>query len=95
MPIDIDSEELIPLRKACEHIPGRPHISCVYRWMSRKSGPLETVLVGGRRWTSVEAIERFIAACNPSQRSTPAVVSKRRKAQIAAAGAELDRAGIR
>ncbi len=38
-----------------------PHVSTIYRWRLRgiRGVKLETFLIGGRRYTSVEAIERF------------------------------------
>jgi len=60
--IDIQHEQLRLLTEAPRDIPGRPHISTVIRWSSKgiRGGHLETVLIGGRRFTSVEAIARFI-----------------------------------
>lgn len=61
--INIASEHLCHLNKAPLSIPGQPHVSTVVRWSRRglKGITLETILVGGRRFTSVEAIGRFIA----------------------------------
>ncbi|MBL8824208.1 MAG: DUF1580 domain-containing protein [Planctomycetia bacterium] len=60
--IDIDKEKLIPIRKSGKLFPGNPHASTVYRWI--KAGMngcfLETSMVGGRRFTSQEAVKRFI-----------------------------------
>lgn len=94
MSIDLENEDLVPISQAARHIPGRPHLSCIYRWMNRKDAPLESVRVGGRRWTSRQAISRFIASCNSSERATPAVVNKQREARAAAVDAALDREGI-
>jgi hypothetical protein len=58
------SETLIPLADAAELLPVRPSLSTLSRW--RREGfrgvKLETVVVGRRRCTSLEALERFIAA---------------------------------
>lgn len=94
MSIDLESERLVALREAPKHIPGRPHLSCIYRWMQREANPLETVLVGGRRFTSIEAIWRFIAGCNEPAAMTPPPMAERRRRQIEAAEAELRKAGI-
>lgn len=62
------TEDLVPLAAASEHIPGRPHINTVRRWanIGVQRGPrvvrLETIPVGGRLFTSREAIERFCQA---------------------------------
>jgi len=62
--IDVTSEQMIPFQKASSHVPGRPHISTLHRWRSRgaRGARLESLLIGGRRYTSVEAIQRFLAA---------------------------------
>lgn len=66
-----DPNEMFPLDKASNHVPGRPHRSTCWRWAERgviRNGEkirLETISVGGRRYTSQKAIDRFIAACNP------------------------------
>jgi len=43
-------------------LPGQPHLSTLWRWYRRgvRGVRLETVVVGGRRFTSRAAIERFI-----------------------------------
>jgi len=67
------TERLRPLQEAAREIPGRPHISTVLRWCLKgiKGGiKLETILVGGKRFTSVEAIERFVARLSAPQRPT-------------------------
>ena len=62
--IDVNHERLLSLADACKEIPGRPHISTLHRWRLRgvRGHRLETVLIGGRRFTSAEAIQEFIAA---------------------------------
>jgi hypothetical protein len=62
------SDELIPLARVPKLIrsPSPPHLSTVLRWVFRGVGRerirLETVKVGGRRFTTVAAIADFIAA---------------------------------
>lgn len=92
MPIDLSQESLLPLQEAPKHVPGRPHISTIYRWITRKNNPLETVKVGGRVFTSVEAIHRFIAGCNQSR---PANSTAARQHQIKRAEETLDAFGIK
>ena len=65
---DVHGESLVPINDASEITPGRPHLATVYRWFTKgvRGGiKLETVLVGGRRFTSREAIQRF---CRPAKR---------------------------
>jgi hypothetical protein len=56
---------------------------------------LESVVVGGARCTSAEAIARFIRACSGDATPvTPSAVRRRREAETAAALRELSAAGI-
>ena len=93
MAIDIATEQHVSLKDAPAVIPGRPHISTVFRWTQRARDPLETFKCGGRTFTTREAITRFIAKC-----SDPGAVetspTKRRRRDIATAEAELAAAGI-
>jgi hypothetical protein len=61
--IDVSIESLVPITDAHGIIPGRPHLATVYRWWQKgvRGGiKLETALVGGRRFTSREAVQRFV-----------------------------------
>ena len=62
MPIDPTEETPINFRDATEYIPGEPHISTLHRWRLRgvRGRKLESFLSGGRRFTTYEAIERFL-----------------------------------
>jgi hypothetical protein len=67
MSIDTRLEELISLADAARLLPARrrgkrPHISCLYRWttVGCRGVILDSVMVGGTRCTSREAIARFI-----------------------------------
>lgn len=64
--IDISRERLLRLSEVPAEVPGQPHPSTVVRWwrVGVRGVKLETILIGGRRFTSVEAIERFIGARN-------------------------------
>ena len=72
--IDISTEELLPLTEAPNSIPGRPAGSTMQRWRRRgvRGVLLETCLIGGRRFTSREAIERFAAATTAAADGKPA-----------------------
>lgn len=63
MSINISTETLLSLNEAAKESPGRPHLSTLHRWRLRgvRGVKLETCLVGGRRFTSREALERFAA----------------------------------
>jgi Protein of unknown function (DUF1580). len=97
--IDLDREELLSISAAARQCPGRPHVATVWRWAETgvKGIRLETVQVGGRRFTSAEAIRRFIerttaAAVGPA--AEPPRTPAARQRAIAAAKAELAKAGI-
>lgn len=64
MQIDLARESLLTLSAAATMLPGRPHISTMHRWRLRgvRGVRLETILVGGRRYTSWQALERFAAS---------------------------------
>lgn len=90
MAIDVESESLIELKKA--RYPGRdPHVSTKYRHAF--SGQLETIKVGGRLYTSKEAILRFVARCNPAI-PTELKQAGGRLREIEAANRKLDAIGI-
>jgi hypothetical protein len=97
---DILNEQPITLTVAAREIPGRPHASTCWRW--RKIGcrgiKLETVTIGGRVFTSREAVRRFIAATTNRDKQDgirpERAVSRRRQAAIQKAEKELAEAGI-
>ena len=95
--IDLETETLIPLNEAPAHIPSRPHIASVYRWAGRRRNPLDTVRVGGRRFTSREAINRFIERCTANDASPgqpPSSLSTARERENQRIDRELAAAGI-
>ena len=98
MAIDIEREELLTVGKAAQSCPGRPHVATVWRWILNGLGGvrLESVKVGGRRFTSSQALKRFIAAPSsmdevPSLKIAP---SKQRERAIRRAEKELKDAGL-
>lgn len=93
------SEKLLTLSEARARLPGRPDMSTLWRWYQRgvRGVRLETVVVGARRYTSAEALERFLSASTAAadgMQSRPAAVSAARQRQIAAAEARCAAAGI-
>lgn len=97
--IDINSEELVAIPDTPAEMPNRPHIATVWRWIKRgcRGVKLETVLVGGRRYTSRESIFRFVEATTEAADSgsatSPNLSPSRRRAHENA-NRELDDAGI-
>lgn len=65
--IEPTKEKIVSLADAAMAFPGGAvHISTLHRWRLRGVGgaKLETFKIGGKRFTSTEAIQRFIAELN-------------------------------
>jgi hypothetical protein len=62
----LTNERILSVSQAASHFPYRPSLSSIWRWMTRgvKGTKLESIKIGGIRYTSLEAIKRFLAACN-------------------------------
>ncbi len=92
-PLDFTIEEPIPITSAPSHIPGRPALSTTWRWILKgiRGRRLESGMIGGRRFTTKEAIARFLA---PNEREVPTITvsqSQRRRQSEAAVKALVDR----
>ena len=90
--IDPAVETLVAWQRVSELIPGQPHHSTLHRWRLRgvRGKKLETLLVGGKRFTSREAIDRFIAAGNADDApATPTFTATQRQKMSDAARQEL------
>ena len=76
--INLQTEHAIPIREVPRHVPRRNgkkvHYSTVYRWVTKgvRGKRLESVMVGGIRYTTTEAIGRFLNG-KPSDAQTPRV----------------------
>ena len=96
--IDIHTESLIPVNEIPSHVPGRIHLATGWRWIQRgcRGVKLETVLVGGRRYCSREAIHRFIEATTAAADGDDhsAMPSNQRQRDIDRARRECKLAGI-
>ena len=57
-------ESLVQLADACKHFPVKCSRQTLERWLRRGSRGvlLESVTIGSRRFTSIEAIARFLSA---------------------------------
>jgi len=90
MSISID-DELLSLPAAAKLLPGRPHAATLYRWTRRgvRGVRLETVLIAGRRYTSREALDRFIATTSAAD-GEPAPTRTTRQRDRASRAAERD-----
>lgn len=71
--INSETETLILPKDVCRMFPGRSgngiSLSTVWRWMlhGRKRQKLDSLVVGGTRYTSREAVQRFVAGLNRGQ----------------------------
>lgn len=98
--IDTQTETIIPINDAPAHIPTRPHVATVWRWIQRgvRGVTLETVLIGGKRYTSAESIQRFMEATTAASQPKPTgkpTRSKTRQQAIEQAERELETVGNR
>lgn len=97
--IDLASEHLLTLAHAAKSLPNRPHVSTIHRWRLRgvRGVRLETLMVGGVRYTSSEALQRFFnrtTAVADGTSAPPTRTDKQREQAISRAEAELAAAGI-
>ncbi len=87
-------EGLVPLDQAANLLPHRVHISTIFRWQSRGvSGvKLQTVRIGGRRYVSREALQRFATESTSAARTEQAKseLPATRRRNIDAAERKLD-----
>jgi hypothetical protein len=99
------TEDLLPLAMAAREVPNRHgsrgiHVATLWRWACRgvRGVRLETVLIGGIRQTSRQALQRFIerttAAANGEAVPPAPTSSASRREAIEAAERELAAEGI-
>jgi len=94
--IDHKTESVVPLEASSALFPTKPSRCTLYRWSLKgiRGVRLETLACGGKRYTSHEAIDRFIAAQNSDDPTTPAIMPAQRRRQSEAAQIELQRMGV-
>ena len=58
--------DAVPLTRAADFIPGRPHVATLWRWATKgvRGITLQTAIVGGRRMVTPAALEQFLLALN-------------------------------
>jgi hypothetical protein len=81
-------DKYVPLKDVTKFLPTRPHFATVWRWAMKgvRGVTLDTVLVGGQRYTTEESIKKFLAALN----GRPIESRSSRAKQLAAVDSELD-----
>jgi hypothetical protein len=95
--IDINTETILSIADAARRLPGKPHLSTVWRWITSgtRYGKLESVVIGGQRFTSAEALQRFAEQSTRAATGRPLSPStKEREAAITKAEADLAKLGI-
>ena len=85
--IDVQSETLFPLSKGPPDHKPVPSPATLWRWALRgvRGRRLETVMVGGRRYSSREAFQRFIVGLNETLAAEPPASDLRAKQKADAA----------
>ncbi len=103
--IDISTETVISPADATKHLPRRragkkPNIATIYRWMQIgvRGIRLESIMIGGTRCTSLEALQRFFDTLTAQAEGQPVQqpqrLTKSRRKQIEAAERRLAKAGV-
>ena len=97
--IDTEAETVISFSDARSAFPGidrRLSLATLHRWRLNgvRGVKLETVLIGGLRYTSREAIARFIAEQNAPEVPVAAITPSQRRKQSEAARVELQKMGV-
>ena len=99
--LELDREEYIPLRIAAKLVPSarKPgksvHISSIVRWAKRgiRGKHLETYLIGGARYTTRAALDRFLSELNEGS-PPPSLVPSRDPARAKRTDRILSREGL-
>lgn len=96
--IDISAEQMMTLSQATRELPGRPAVSTLWRWLQHgvRGVRLETIMVGGVRYTSRESLQRFAEAVTAASDGgpTPTRTSRQKQRDMDGAKLELARDGI-
>ncbi len=98
MSIDLTTEQVLSLRRACDFLPARragkrPNVATLYRWAQRgcRGVRLETIRVGGTLCTSLEALQRFCEALTSTSNVAPSrYTAKQRERAVEQARRDLN-----
>lgn len=90
--IDLRTEQIVSIAQVPKHLPHRPNLSTIYRWIG--AGSLETVKIGGRTFTSIEALDRFAEHRGGRPRPPESTPTLQRQREIADAERRLRESGI-
>ena len=94
--IDVAKEKLLNLPQATALFPDRPSVATLWRWRTKgvHGRTLESVRIGGKIYTSVEAIQRFAQQHGGDSAEPPGRTPAARERAIAKADQELTKAGV-
>ena len=94
--IDHETEDLVPFESCGQLILGRPSRCTTFRWAFKgvRGVKLETLVCGNKRFTSKEAIARFVAAQNTPETPAPSITPSQRRRQAETADRLLQEAGL-
>lgn len=94
----MQDEHLLTVAEASHECPARPSIRTIWRWMQRgiRGIQLESLVIGGRRYTSREALARFIGRTSEVAVSgpLPSKSNVRRLQRLHQVEEQLDQDGI-
>ncbi len=90
--IDVEQEQVIRLSRIPQLVnpSAPPHIGTIWRWTVTgvRGVKLECVQIGGQKFSSREAVRRFVARLNPGTvPELPSAAAKRAGENLAAKGA--------
>jgi len=96
MAIDIENDDLLTVAGAAKYIHGRPSTRTIWRWMEKgvHGVKLDSVKIGSHRFTSKQAIRRFVCATTKAADARRPELSATRKRAIKRAERELADAGL-
>jgi Protein of unknown function (DUF1580) len=96
--IQHEIEQLVTFAEASKLLPGRPSLNALWRWRTHgvRGVKLETILVGGKRYTSREALQRFIERTTAAAdgKVLPSRTTRQRKREDNATNEALLEAGL-
>ena len=86
--IDLERESLLTMAEVSAMLPNRPSLCAIWRWRTKgvRGRKLESVVIGGTPYTSLEAVQRF--AQGGGDNNAPLL---RSPAQRSRAGEKADR----
>ena len=93
--IDIQCEKLISMPQAAALLPGHPSLCALWRWRTKgiAGRRLESVTIGRRPYTTLEAIQRFATSSTGSDTTSVRSPAARTRA-VDKAERELREAGV-